>query len=62
MFCPRCGYKQKCSCDGPICQAKDGQIHVGNDMAKCFKCGLTKHLDWWSDLECDIYLEDKRHC
>ena len=40
-------------------QKKIGQIHAGKDMAKCFKCGLTKHLDWWFQLECDICEEIK---
>ena len=58
MFCPRCGYKQKCSCDGHACGNKDGQVYKGNDMLACFKCGLTKHIDWWFDLEWDVYKDD----
>ena len=58
MYCPKCGYEQKCSCPGPVCKHKDGQLRR-NDMAKCFKCGLTRHLDWWTDLEWDIYKDDK---
>ena len=55
MFCPRCGYEQKCACGGPVCQNKDGQIHIGNGVMKCFKCGLTKHIDWWTDLELECF-------
>lgn len=28
-------------------------------MQACFKCGLTRHIDWWSDLEWDIYAKGK---
>lgn len=56
MFCPRCGYEQKCSCDGPVCGNKDGWINKGNDMRACFKCGLTKPIDWWSHLEYAVFI------
>lgn len=60
MFCPNCGYPQKCSCDGPVCGAKDGQVYKGNDMLSYFKCGLTRHIDWWADLEWNICKDDRR--
>lgn len=56
MYCPRCAYEQKCPCEGPACGAKDGWIDKGNGMQACFKCGLTKDINWWADLECEIYM------
>lgn len=58
MYCPKCGYKQKCACDSSVCGNKDGQIHIGNDILKCFNCGLSKHIDWWGNLEMECYKEE----
>ena len=56
MFCPKCGYPQKCACMS--CQHKDGQIIIDGELAKCFNCGFTRHLDWWASLEWDVYSEE----
>ena len=32
---------------------------IDPDSEQCSNCGLTKHLDWWETLCCDIYLYHK---
>lgn len=60
MNCPRCGQDWCCPCKSCRERGKEGDvpwIREGKENEKCPKCGLSKSLDWWGELECQIYLE-----
>jgi len=62
MYCPKCGQKRFCPCDAcnerqhaPIVWQWTDEDESG---IICGKCGFTKSIDWWLDLEYDVYEED----
>lgn len=59
MHCPRCGHHQVCPCE--VCHGyafkndKDYEPWIWlEDDIKCSKCGLTRHVDWWTQLTSEI--------
>ena len=60
MNCPRCGQVWCCPCNACRERGKKGDvpwIREGKNNEKCPKCGLSKSMDWWEDLELQIYLD-----
>jgi hypothetical protein len=60
LYCPKCGQEYRCPCGS--CNGKGWAfIEDGKrEMEKCLQCGLTMSIDWWFDLECDIYRDDMK--
>ncbi len=62
MFCPKCGQEQFCPC--PTCSKREPhdiyykQIEPSGQA--CSKCGLTKDMAWWDNLEWDIFEDDRK--
>ena len=64
MYCPNCGYEQKCSCNACVSEREcrketfEEKPWVWTDeyFVKCGNCGLTASEDWWNNLEMEIYL------
>jgi hypothetical protein len=60
MNCPRCGQAWCCPCASCRARGEEGDspwIREGKENEKCPKCGLSKSLSWWGELECEIYLD-----
>lgn len=54
MKCPSCGYEYVCPCKHCAKTFSKGKvvwINHGDDTESCPKCGLTKHIDEWQDVE-----------
>ena len=55
MYCPKCGYEQKCGCKS--CKDKLNGIKpykwVKDYFIRCTNCNLTMTSEWWQDLEYD---------
>lgn len=58
MFCPNCGYEQKCGCKAckknfPTDLKTEIWTPDGNGIS-CANCGFTMSADWWERLDYDI--------
>ena len=54
MFCPKCGSKYECA--SQTCKGKGWKMY--DEDIKCLKCGLKMSMDWWFELETDIYRKE----
>lgn len=49
MYCPKCGQKYRCPCKA--CRGDGFEFTPDGDHMSCLSCGLSKHVDWWFNLE-----------
>jgi len=59
MYCPNCGYKQYCGCKS--CKdkvPKDMKSEIWDydkDLVSCANCGLSASMDWWENLDLEVW-------
>jgi hypothetical protein len=55
LHCPNCGRKYECPCEA--CNKgkhKSEWVFVDGEAERC-PCGFVATLDWWTDLEQNVY-------
>lgn len=60
LHCPNCGAKYECPCPSCNKDNKSGWKFVGDDRERC-PCGFIATIDWWEELELQIWrrMKDK---
>ena len=65
MFCPSCGLEYTCCCSACVkrtgvkpywSRRNDGPV----SLERCLKCGFEQTMDWWENLEMEIYQNSKK--